>query len=183
MLWKIKLKTLISYLIYNIILLTVAYFLDRFFQMLIFILFFNAIQNCFNYRFHADTIVKDPIKAVKWCKVITIVVEIIYMILCKNLDVSVYSNLFIIFFIAFVNCILEFALQSFFIKKKCLKNKDELLKLCTDANLTYNATNRLIMKYIDNKTYKEIAIIEHVDEDTIKKSISRSKIKLFKDQD
>lgn len=46
MLWKIKLKSLITYLIYNAILLTVAYFLERFFQMLIFILFFEAIQNC-----------------------------------------------------------------------------------------------------------------------------------------
>lgn len=183
MLWKIKLKSLISYLIYNIILLTLAYFLNRFLQMLIFVFFFEAIQKCFNYRFHADTIIKDPIKAVRWCKIITICIEIIYMIFCNKLDVSIYSNLFLIFCIAFLNCLLEFALQHLFTKRDCLKNRDELLKSCNNANLSHIAIDRLIMKYIEGKTYKEIAIIEHVDEDTIKKSILRSKNKIFKDQD
>lgn len=180
MLWKIKLKSLITYLIYNIILLTISYFLNRFFQMLIFILFFEFIQNCFKYRFHADTIVTDPIKAVRLCKVITIGVEIIYLIFCKDLDISVYSNLFIIFLIAFINCLIEFAIQNFAIKENVLKDKDKLLELCNRANLTTNATNRMILKYIENKTCQEIADIECVDVDTIKKSINRSRKKIFK---
>ena len=180
MLWKIKLKSLITYLIYNIILLTISYFLNRFFQMLIFILFFEFIQNCFKYRFHADSIVDDPIKAVRLCKVITIGVEIIYLIFCKDLDISVYSNLLIIFLIAFINCLIEFAIQNIAIKENCLKDKDKLLQLCNNANLTPLATNRMIMKYIENKTCQEIADIECVDVDTIKKSINRSRKKIFK---
>ncbi len=180
MLWKIKLKSLISYLIYNIILLTISYFLDRFFQMLIFILFFEFIQNCFRYRFHADSIVDNPIKAVRLCKVITIGVEIVYLIFCKDLDISVYSNLFIIFLIAFINCLIEFAIQNFAIKENVLKDKDKLLELCNRSNLTANATNRMILKYIENKTCQEIADIECVDVDTIKKSINRSRKKIFK---
>lgn len=179
---KYRIKDILIYLVYNIILLTISYFLNRFFQMLIFILFFGFIQNCFRYRFHADSIVSDPVKAVKLCKVITICVEIIYLIFCKELDISIYSNLFIIFLIAFTNCLLEFALENFVIKNSYLHNEEKLLELCRKSNLSQNATNRMIMKFIENKTYQEIADIECVDVDSVKKSISRSKKKIFNDQ-
>ena len=180
MYYKIKLKSLITYLIYIIILLTLSYFLNRFFQMLMFILFFEFIQNCFRYRFHADTIVADPIKAVKLCKVITIIVELVYLSFCNKLDISIYSNLLIIFLIAFTNSLLEFSLESFFTKENCLKDKEILLDLCSKANLSQSATNRMILRYIENKTYEEIADLECVDVDSIKRSISRSKAKIFK---
>ena len=183
MLWKIKLKSLLIYIIYNILLLTASYFLNRFFQMLLFVLFFNFIQNCFHYRFHADTIQSDPIKAVRLCKIITIAVEIAYLCLCENLNVSVYSNLFIIFLIAMANCLLEFSIENFFIKTDVLHDKDKLLFLCQKANLTQNATDRMMMKYIENLSYQEIADKECVDIGTIKKSINRSRKKIFKNQD
>ena len=183
MLWRIKLKSLFAYLIYTAIILTISYFLDRFFQMLMFILFFEIIQKCFKYRFHADSIVNDPIKAVRLCKVITICVEIVYLIFCKDLDISVYSNLFIIFLIAFINCLLEFAIEHFIIKKDILKNKDTLLELCNKAKLTQNAIDRMVMKYVDNKTYQEIADIECVDLATIKMSINRSRKKILGNRD
>lgn len=180
MLWKIKLKSLITYLIYNAILLTISYFLNRFFQMLIFVLFFEFIQNCFRYRFHADTIEKEPIKAVRLCKVITIFVEITYLIFCDNLDISVYSNLFIIFLIAFINCLLEFSLENYIIKDSYLTDRDKLTELCQKAKLSKNATDRMILRYVENKTYQEIADLECVDIESIKKSIMRSKKKIFK---
>lgn len=180
MILKIKLKSLITYLIYVIILLTISYFLNRFLQMLIFILFFEFIQNCFRYRFHADTIVADPIKAVKLCKVITIIVELIYLAFCSELDISLYSNLLIIFLIAFINCLLEFSIEAFFTKENCLKDKEILLDLCGKAKLSLNATNRMMLRYIENKSYEEIADLECVDVDSIKKSIARSKNKIFK---
>lgn len=183
MIWKIKLKSLITYLIYTAALLTAAYFLNRFFQMLMFILFFSFIQNCFYYRFHADTIVKDHIKALKYCKIITICVELIYLILCKDLNISVYSNLFLIFAIAFTNSVLEFSLEMFVIKQNCFKDKETLLALYLKANLTENASKRMLLKYIDNKTYKEIAEIECVDIETIKKSINRSRKKIFENRE
>lgn len=180
MLWKIKLKSLITYLIYIIILLTLSYFLNRFFQMLIFVLFFEFIQNCFRYRFHADTIITDPIRAVRICKFITIIVELIYLAFCNKLDISIYSNLLIIFLIAFTNSLLEFSLETFFTKENCLKDKEVLMGLCSKANLSQSATNRMILRYIENKTYEEIADLECVDVDSIKRSISRSKAKIFK---
>lgn len=183
MLIKYRIKGWLVYLLYNVILLTIAFLLNRFYQMLMFVLFYNGIQNCFMYRFHADTIQKDPIKAVRLCKVITISVELTYLTLCKDLNISVYSNLFVIFLIAFINCLLEFALRHFIIDIHDLSNQDNLLILCRNAKLTKNATDRMFLKYVEKKSYQEIADLENVDVETIKKSINRSRKKILKDQD
>lgn len=180
MLLKLKLKGLIVYLIYNAILLTIAFLLNRFFQVLLFVLFFNFIQNCFRYRFHTDTLISNPIKAIRYCKLVTIIIEILYLVFCKDLDISIYSNLFIIFSIALVNCILEFSLEHLIITHNCLSNKDTLIELCTKEHLTESAYKRLYMKYIEHKTYEEIADLEFVSVETIKKSINRSRNKIFK---
>lgn len=179
MLVKLKVKSLIIAIIYNAVLLTFSYFIDRFFQMLMFILFFSVIQNCFRYRFHADTIQPNPIKSVKLCKLITVAIELTYLALCKDLDISVYSNLALILLIAFINCILELSLENYFIRHDVLKDKSKLIELCNARKITKVACNRLILKYIEGYTYQEIADLECVDIETIKKSISRSRKKLF----
>ena len=181
--WKYRIKDILIYVIYNIILLTISFLFGRFYQMLIFVLFYSFIQNCFNYRFHADTIQNNPIKAVRLCKIITISVEIIYLIFSKNLDISVYSNLFIVFLIALGNCLLEFALEHFLTRTSDFKDKEKLLTLCSNANLSKNATDRMILKYVEGKSYREIADLECVDIETIKKSINRSRNKILKNQD
>lgn len=181
--YKYIIKDFIIYLLYNLCLLTVAYFLNRFYQMFIFVACYELIQGGFKYRFHADSIEKNPIKAIRLCKLITIAVELIYLLVCNNLDVSVYSNIIIIFFIAFINCLLEFSLENYIIKSDCLKDKDNLLRLCAKANLTENATKRMLMKYVENKTYQDIANIECVDIETIRKSIHRSRQKIFENRD
>lgn len=178
MLWKIKLKSLLAYAIYSAIILSVAYFFDRFFQMLMFILFFELIQNSFLKRFHSDSVVNNPIKAVKYCKLITVTVEIIYLIYCKRLDISLYSNLFIIFIIATFNSLLQFYAERIVITKFSLSNLEYLKSLCQEAKLSELATRRLIMRYVEKKTIKEIAEIECTEEETIKQSIKRSKKKL-----
>lgn len=179
--FRYRIKELLVYITYNIILLTISFLLDRFYQMLIFVLFYSFMQNCFRYRFHADSIQDDPIKAVKLCKIITIVVEVTYLIFCENLNISVYSNLFIIFLIALLNCLLELALETTIVKESALKDKEKLSILCKRAGLTKNATERMFLKYIENKTYQEIADLECVDLQTIKTSINRSRKKIFKD--
>ena len=178
---KYRIKDTLDFLLYHIILLTISFLLDRFYQMLIFILFYGFIQNSFRYRFHADTIQQDSVKASLLCKIMSITTEIIYLIFCNNLKVSVYSNLFIIFLITLLNAILEFALEIFLIKEEDLKNESKLLLLCKQAKLSKNATDRMVMKYIKNMTYQEIADLECVDLQTIKISINRSRKKIFKD--
>ena len=174
-------KGLLLYVMYNIALLSFSYLFGRFYQMLLFVLFYNTFQNCFRYRFHADTIQHDPIKTVRLCKIITIFVEMIYLILCKDLDISIYSNLFIVCIISLLNAILEFSLEIFLIKEEDLRNESKLLLLCKKAKLSKNATDRMVMKYIKNMTYQEIADLECVDLQTIKISINRSRKKIFKD--
>lgn len=173
-----SIKQKVVYLLYCLIILTVSFFLERLLQMLMFILFYDFIQNCFKKRFHAESIVDDPVKAVFVCKIITIFVEILFLIFCKDLDVALYSNVFVIFCIALLNALVQFFIEKTIVTKNCLKDKETLLKLCKEANLSSNATQRLIWKYVENKTIKEIASIEFVNEETIEQSIRRSKRKL-----
>lgn len=180
MLIKYRIKDILIYIIYNIILLTISFLLNRFYQMLMFVLFYSLIQNCFKYRFHADTIQDDPIKAVRLCKVITIIVELTYLAFCKDLDISIYSNLIVIFIIALINCLIEFSLEHILIKEEYLKDADKLKTLCRNANLTELATNRMILKYVKGMSYQEIADLECVDVESIKKSINRSRKKILK---
>lgn len=171
---------LIFYILYSVGILAIAFVFDRFFQMLMFILFFETIQNCFKKRFHADTLFPDkPIKAVKYCKIITIIVELVYLYYCKDLNTSVYSNLVVIFLIACGNSLLEFYCERTIVKMCRLRNLEDLKMLCEEAKLTPLATNRMIMYFIEKKSYSEIASIEFVDDETIKTSIKRSKKKIF----
>ena len=179
MLFLKLLKRRLVYIIYNILLLVIAYFVGKLFPMLWFILFFEFIQGAFNYRFHSDTIFEDdPIKAVKWCKIITIIVEVLYLIYCKQADLVLYVNLPQIFFIAFANALLQFVVERAVVKLSMLKNEDRLRMLCKEARLTEEATYRLVLRFVFGKKIKEIAEFECVEIDTIKKSISRSLKKL-----
>lgn len=178
---KLKRKLLFGrllYIIHLLILLAISFIFDRLIQMLTFIVLFNVIHNSFKYRFHSDSIIDDPIKAVRVCKVITICIEIIYLIICLKLEKSIYSNLLFIFFICFTNALLQFFILKTASFNSRLKDKDSLLEMCKETNLSKLATNRLVMKYIENKTIKEIAEIENVEEGTISISLMRSKKKL-----
>lgn len=175
-----RLIGLLEYIIWCIFLLTIAFLLNRFYQMLIFVLFYSFIQNCFKYRFHAESIQDDPIKAVRLCKAMTICLELTYLAFCKNLDISIYSNLLVIFIIAFINCLIEFSLEHILIKEEYLKDADKLNTLCRNANLTELATNRMILKYVKGMSYQEIADLECVDVESVKKSINRSRKKILK---
>lgn len=50
--------------------------------------------------------------------------------------------------------------------------------MCKEADISEQVTKRLIMKYVNHKTIKEIAIIECVEEQAVKMSINRAKKKL-----
>ena len=119
--FKVKLSLFYDFLEFSIhcaIILFIAFIFDRLIQMTLFILLFKIIQGCFKMQFHADTLFPDDaIKATKMCKIISIIIEIFYLIYCKNLNITIYANIFMILFIAFVNALLEFALRNIIIKK------------------------------------------------------------------
>lgn len=176
---KIMFRKRIVYILYCVIILAISFLLDRFFQMLLFIVFYNIIQACLNYRFHADTLFPDkPSKASIMCKFITIVVELVYLIFCKDLNVSVYSNLFVIFVIAQMNALLQFYLERTLTSKSLLKSREFILAKGEEVGLTDNAIKRLILRYVDGKSVQEIADLEFTNVESIKQSIRRSKRKL-----
>lgn len=168
----------IKYILYCLIILFISYIFDRFIQMLIFVLFYGSVVECYNYKFHSDTIIKDNRKAVKYCKIITIFVELMFLLLCKDLKISLYLNISVILIFATSDALIQFYVERHSITKDKLGDIDTLKALCLEANLTDIATNRMIMKYIKHKSYEEIAELECVDVDTIRKSLYRSRKKI-----
>lgn len=100
------------------------------------------------------------------------------MLFCKDLNVSVYSNLLVIFFIAFCNALLQYYLVKVQLNHKTFNNEEELLRMCEEAHLSQIATGRVIEHLIYRKTIEEIARKESVEMTSIKQSIRRSKRKL-----
>lgn len=175
---KILLKNKIILILYNLFMLALAYLLNRFVQMLMFLLFFNMIQSCFTNRFHADYIETNAIKATRLCKLITFIIDVLYLLICQNFNISIYYHLLLILSIATVNCLVGYAVQN--ITYKSLKDctEVEILNLCNKAELSEIAIKRIVKHYIHKLTIKEIASQECVEEQTIKMSINRSKKKL-----
>lgn len=176
-----RLRNCISYVIFNIVMILISHLFDKQLGMIQFIVCYNLIQQCFNKRFHSDTIIKDSaIKADLYCKAITIVVEIIYLIISIKATITLYLNILIILSFCFASYLLQFCLERIATKKSNLNyvNKKLLIEMCKEASLTPLVINRMVLKYVEHKTYKEIATIEYVDESTIKKSINRARKKL-----
>lgn len=166
------------FVIYTLLFL-IAFFFNRLLQMVMFVLFFEFIQNCFLKRFHASQLFdNEPIKAVNLCKMITFTVQIIYLIFCKRLILSIYFNIFVIFIVATLNALLGFYVERTVCFKSKLNNIKTLIPLCKEANLTPLATKRMIMRYVEGKTLREIANIECVEEESIKKEFKRYRKKL-----
>lgn len=174
---RVILRKRLVYLLYNVFLLVASYLLGRLFQVLILILFYNVIQDSFNYRFHADALTDDSIKASRLCVLITIVVECLYLLICININVSVYGNLLILLFFSTISALLQYAnVHSEIYIKPSFQN--HILERCEQANISELAKRRLIAHYIEKKTIKEIAIEECVEEASIKQSIRRTKRKV-----
>ena len=143
-----------------------------------FILLFGTVRKGFNYTFHADTLYPEhPIKAGYMCKLITFVVEITYLIFCKELNVSVYSNLFVIFTIALISALLQFYLERV-LSFKYLTKEDIIIR-GKEVGLSQEAINRLILRYVDHKSIQEIADIEYITMEAVKQSLRRSRRKLL----
>lgn len=54
-------------------------------------------------------------------------------------------------------------------------SKDKLLRKCRKRGLSQLLTERLVMHYVERKTYREIAYIEKINEDSVRKSIVRAR--------
>lgn len=100
-------KNNISYLIFVGVVLVTAFIFNRLFEVLLFIICFNFMHDCFKKRFHANTIEEDYKKAGTLCKLITIIITLGYLILSISINTTLYINLSIIIGICFVNAMLQ----------------------------------------------------------------------------
>lgn len=181
---KIAFKLIKEYLGFFIncaIMLVIAYFFDKFFAMLLFILFVGTIKSCFKIEFHADSLFdNEPIKALNYCKFISILVEIIYLIVSSKLELTIYGNIFVLFTFALVNSILEVSLETIVIstsksrREKILKivanDEKEIENLCDKHCL--NNYSEVIYLYLNN-TIEETSEILNIPVRTINNKINK----------
>lgn len=169
----IEIREFVIWLLYNALLLTIAFLLERFLQMLVFLLLFNFFHNAFNYRFHSDDITQTSITAVKLCKIITIIIEILFLIFCKEIDISLYSNLFIMASICLGNCLIKFIIiQTFKYKERIIRkgiNEQELIQMCDEKGLNELEKSIMVDYYCKGYKLDKIAIKNQYSVDNIKK--------------
>lgn len=175
----ILLKRKIPFFLHLILMFLFSMLFNKHFEMLLFIISYKAISTCFTKQFHADTLFDDDsARANNLCKIITIIVELIYLYMCRKYNLSIYSNVFLIILISVFSGLIQFFLERNIVKPSKLTNRESLEALCLEANLSKEATKRMILRYVDKMSIKEIAKLEFVEEETIKQSIRRSKRKI-----
>lgn len=171
-------KEITIYTILTTIVLCVAYIFDVLLEMSLFIIYYYFIKGLFVKQFHADTIAKTPAQAVRMCFTITFITQLLFVFILVKFDLSFYINIYLGIALGLFSYILEDWLEKRVVKSSILKDKTKLLEACRNANLTKEATNRLILKYIDGLKNREIAELENVEETTVWQSIRRSRRKL-----
>ena len=87
-------------------------------------------------------------------------------------------NIFLGIVLSICSYILEDWLERTISLNAILKDETKLIQACTNANLSKDATNRMILRYIKGKHIRDIAYMEHVEESTIWQSLRRSRKKL-----
>ena len=171
-------KETIIYIILTTIVLCVSYIFDVLLEMSLFIIYYYFIKGLFIKQFHADTIAKTATQALMLCFIITFVTQLIFVFILVKFDLSFYINLYLGIALGLLSYILEDWLERVSITTSVLKDKTKLLEACRIANLTKEATNRLVLRYINELHIKQIAELENVEEATVWQSIRRSRRKL-----
>lgn len=171
-------KETIIYAILTTIVLILSYIFDVLLEMSLFIIYYYFIKGLFIKQFHADTIAKTATQAVNLCFTITFLTQLVFIFLLVKFDLSFYINIYLGVALGLISYIIEDWLERIIANNSILKDKTKLLEACKNANLTKEATNRLVLKYIDGLKAKEIAELENVEELTISQSIRRSRRKL-----
>lgn len=171
-------KETIIYIILTTIVLCVSYIFDVLLEMSLFIIYYYFIKGLFIKQFHADTIAKTATQALRLCFIITFVTQLIFVFILVKFDLSFYINLYLGIALGLFSYILEDWLERISITTSVLKDKTKLLEACRIANLTKEATNRLVLRYINELHIKQIAELENVEEATVWQSIRRSRRKL-----
>ena len=172
------LKETIIYSILTTIVLGIAYIFNVLLEIALFIIYYYFIKNLFTKQFHADTIARTARAAVFLCYTITFVTQLIFIAIVASFHVSFFINIFLGIVLSICSYILEDWLERTISLNAILKDETKLIQACTNASLSKDATNRMILRYIKGKHIRDIAYMEHVEEATIWQSLRRSRKKL-----
>lgn len=171
-------KEITIYTILTTIVLCVAYIFDVLLEMSLFIIYYYFIKGLFSKQFHADTIAKTPAQAVRLCFIITFITQLLFVFILVKFDLSFFMNIYLGITLGLLSYIISDWAEKYTSTKYILKDETKLLEACKNANLTKDAANRLVLRYIKGLHIKEIAELENVEEATVWQSIRRSRRKL-----
>lgn len=149
----------------------VCYFVNNvILEYFIIIISFFIMRQVFGKSYHADSVLA--------CTTLSVIVFTIATRLPLPQWASILCNVFIGCMVAYVMYMwyyyAKYGTKEDIVIHNGMKRED-LIYLCEKANLTKIATDRMIMKYVEGKTVKEIAEIESLEIDSIKSSLHRSR--------
>ena len=150
---------------------TVCYFVNNvILEYFIIIVSFFVMRQVFGKSYHADSVLA--------CTTLSVIVFTIATRLPLPQWLSILCNIFIGCMVAYVMYMwyyyAKYVTKEEIVIRSGMKRED-LIYLCERANLTKLATDRMLLKYVEGKSTKEIAVIEGVELESIKSSIRRSR--------
>lgn len=150
---------------------TICYFVNNvIFEYFIIIISFFIMRQVFGKSYHADSVLA--------CTTLAVLVFLLATRLPLPQWCSILCNSFIGCMVAYVMYIWYFYAQYVTKEEIVIRSgmkREDLIYLCERANLTKLATDRMLLKYVEGKSTKEIAVIEGVELESIKSSIRRSR--------
>lgn len=150
---------------------TICYFVNNvILEYFIIIVSFFVMRQVFGKSYHADSVLA--------CTTLSVIVFTIATRLPLPQWLSILCNIFIGCMVAYVMYMwyyyAKYVTKEEIVIRSGMKRED-LIYLCERANLTKLATDRMLLKYVEGKSTKEIAVIEGVELESIKSSIRRSR--------
>lgn len=154
---------------------TACYFINGvLIEFIIIFISFAFMRPIYGNSYHADKILK--------CTTLALLVFLIATRIPLPLWLSVFCNILIGCLVAYIMHIMYYYIK--YTKKgitlRLGMSKEDLLNLCSDAGISDLNLNRMILRYVEKKSIKEIAELEFVDTYTITQSLYRSRKKLKK---
>lgn len=135
-----------------ILVLIPAYFGNKIIEVTISIIIFSLLRNCFPKTYHADTIEKDPNKAIKLCILNSITLFCLIQPLLIKINASILVSAFVGIIIAYVSYLLEDYLE--LRNKECDKDNKNKRDIIIDL-LDNNVSLEYITNFCKNKGLKE----------------------------
>jgi hypothetical protein len=152
---------------------TACYFVNNaILEFVIVFVSFVFMRKVYGQSYHSNSVIR--------CTTLALLTFLIATRVSLPLWLSTLCNVFIGCLVAYIMHIMYYYIK--YTKKgvtlRLGMNKDDLLKLCSEAGLSELNVNRMVLRYVERKSIQEIADIEFVDSYTISQSLYRSRKKI-----